>query len=78
MKWRDLLMADKLRGMSVGELKTTLDQKHLELMNLRFQSASNRLEDTNRLSEVRREIARIQTVLRERQLWEEYERGSAQ
>lgn len=78
MKRRDLLMADKVRGMSVGELKTTLDQKHLELMNLRFQSASNRLEDTNRLSEVRREIARIQTVLRERQLWEEYERGSAQ
>ena len=78
MKRRDLLMADRLRGMSVGELRTTLDQKHLELMNLRFQFASNQLEDGNRLRQVRREIARIQTVLRERQLWEEYERGSAQ
>ncbi len=78
MKRRDLLMADQLRGMSVGELRTTLDQKHLELMNLRFQFASNQLEDGNRLRQVRREIARIQTVLRERQLWEEYERGSAQ
>ncbi len=78
MKRRDLLMADRLRGMSVGELRTTLDQKHLELMNLRFQFASNQLEDGNRLRQVRREIARIQTILRERQLWEEYERGSAQ
>ncbi|MCW5882923.1 MAG: 50S ribosomal protein L29, partial [Anaerolineae bacterium] len=51
------MMADQLRGMSVGELRTTLDQKHLELMNLRFQFASNQLEDGNRLRQVRREIA---------------------
>lgn len=78
MKRRELLMADKLRGMSAGELKTTLDQKHLEMMNLRFQYSINQLEDSNRLRQVKREIARIQTVLRERQLWEEYERGNAQ
>ncbi len=68
MKRRDLLMADQLRGMSVGELRTTLDQKHLELMNLRFQLVTGQLTDTSRLKKMRRQIALFETILREREL----------
>jgi large subunit ribosomal protein L29 len=73
MKRRELLMPDKLRAMATNELATALDNKYLEMMNLRFQKASNRLANPNRLREVRREIARIKTVLRERELWQEYQ-----
>lgn len=78
MKRRDLLLAEKVRGMTMSDLTTTLDQKHLELMNLRFQFATNRLADPNRLKQVKREIARIKTVLRERELWQQYEQEKSQ
>ena len=73
MKRRELLMADKVRGMNAGELAKALDDKYLELMNLRFQFATNRLPDPNRLKQVKREIARIKTVMREREIWQQYE-----
>lgn len=76
MKRRELLMVDKVRGMASDELTRTLDAKYLEMMNLRFQKTTGRLADTNRLSQVRREIARIKTVMRERELWQEYEEKS--
>lgn len=77
MKQRELLQSDRLRGMALSELAQTLDQKYLEMMNLRFQFATGRLEDTNRLRQVKQEIARIKTVMRERELWQEYEQGRA-
>lgn len=73
MKRRELLLADKVRGMNAGELAKALDDKYLELMNLRFQFATNRLPNPNRLKEVKREIARIKTVMREREMWQQYE-----
>ena len=54
-------------------LFSALDDKYLELMNLRFQFATNRLPDPNRLKQVKREIARIKTVMREREIWQQYE-----
>ena len=45
-----------------------LDEAHQELFNLRFQYATGQLKNTARLSEVRREIARLRTILREREL----------
>ena len=53
----------ELRGRSVQELNEELVSAKKELFNLRFQNATNQLENTNRIKEVRRNIARIQTLI---------------
>ncbi|MEE3468097.1 MAG: 50S ribosomal protein L29 [Eubacterium sp.] len=53
--------------MSVEELNDELTAAKKELFNLRFQNATNQLDNTSRIKEVRRNIARIQTVLTETQ-----------
>lgn len=60
------MKAAELRQLSDSELENRLDDAKSELMNLRFQSASGQLADTNRLGTLRRDIARILTVLTER------------
>ena len=58
----------KYRAMSVAELdKKVVDLKE-ELFNLRFQSATGQLENTARLKAVKHDIARMYTILREREL----------
>ncbi len=54
---------DELRGKSVAELNEDLVAAKKELFNLRFQNATNQLDNTSRIKEVKRNIARIQTVL---------------
>ena len=54
---------NELRGKSVEELKEELVAAKKELFNLRFQNATNQLDNTGRIKEVRRNIARIQTVI---------------
>ena len=54
-----------LKGKSVAELNEELVAAKKELFNLRFQNATNQLENTSRIEEVRRNIARIQTVITE-------------
>ena len=54
---------EELRSKSVEELSKELVSAKKELFNLRFQNATNQLGNTARLTEVRRNIARIQTVL---------------
>ena len=54
-----------LRGKTVEQLNEELVAAKKELFNLRFQNATNQLENTSRIKEVRRNIARIQTVLKE-------------
>jgi large subunit ribosomal protein L29 len=54
-----------LKGKSVAELNEELVAAKKELFNLRFQNATNQLENTSRIKEVRRNIARIQTVITE-------------
>ncbi len=61
MKSKDY--TNNLKGMSADELKDELEQAKKELFNLRFQNATNQLDNTSRIKEVRRNIARIQTVL---------------
>lgn len=56
----------ELRALSVEELKTKMENARHELMNLRFQVVSGQLTDTSRLPVVRKEIARIQTIINER------------
>lgn len=61
MKTKDYL--EDLKGQSVEELNAALTDAKKELFNLRFQNATNQLDNTARIREVRRNIARIQTVI---------------
>ncbi len=61
------MKAGDVRAKSTDELVTELDQLAKEVFNLRFQRAGGQLENTARVREVRRTIARIKTVLGERQ-----------
>ena len=54
-----------LRNLKSGEIETKLSDAREELMKLRFQAVSGQLTDSSRLRILRREIARMQTVLRE-------------
>ena len=62
------LVASELRQLTVDELQVQLEEAKEEFFNLRFQRTSGQLEDFNRLSITKRNIARILTVLREKQL----------
>ena len=59
MKSREFI--DSLKGKSIVELNDELVAAKKELFNLRFQNATNQLDNTSRIKEVRRNIARIQT-----------------
>ena len=61
MKTRDFVK--ELNNKSVDELNNELVAAKKELFNLRFQNATNQLENTSRIKEVRRNIARIQTII---------------
>ena len=56
---------EDLRTKSASELNEELVAAKKELFNLRFQNATNQLDNTGRIKEVRRNIARIQTVITE-------------
>jgi large subunit ribosomal protein L29 len=62
------LTADQLRSSTPEELVSKLAEAKEELFNLRFQGATGQLESHGRLRAVRKEIARIYTVMREREL----------
>jgi large subunit ribosomal protein L29 len=61
------MKAAEMRDLSHDELVRRLDELKEEQFNLRFQRASGQLEDTNRLRIIRREIARVMTIIGERQ-----------
>jgi large subunit ribosomal protein L29 len=72
------MKAVELRKFSYTELGEKLDEAKEELFNLRFQLATNQLDNTTRLRGVRREIARIKSVRREQELeafYREQEQG---
>ena len=56
---------ESLKAKSVAELNEELLAAKKELFNLRFQNATNQLDNTSRIKEVRKNIARIQTVITE-------------
>ncbi len=64
----DSLKAAELRGLSAADLNTKVSELKQELFTLRFQSATGQLESHGRLRAVRKDIARIYTVLQERNL----------
>ncbi len=60
------MKAAELRQLTVDELRRRLDDTYQELFNLRFQLASKQLADTSRLRQVKRDVARLQTIIEER------------
>ena len=63
----NIVSAETLRALSTDELAIKLRESKEELFNLRFQAATGQLESHGRLPQVRKEIARIYTILRERE-----------
>ncbi len=66
------MKTSELRALNYKELGEKLGESKEELFNLRFQIVSNQLDNTERLGYVRREIARIKTLMREQEIeaWE--------
>ena len=61
------MKAEDIKAKSADELKTSLHDLRKEAFNLRFQAASGQLENTARMRQVRRDIARVKTILRDKQ-----------
>ena len=57
---------EELKTQSVADLNAQLVYAKKELFNLRFQNATNQLDNTSRIKEVRKNIARIQTIITEK------------
>lgn len=62
------MKANKIRELSTNELEQKLNELKGELFNLRFQMATGQLENPMRVRDVKRSIARVKTVLREKEL----------
>lgn len=60
--------ARELRDLGDAELETRLSEVSVELFNLRFQVVTGQLDNTARLGHLRKDIARIKTLLREREI----------
>lgn len=62
------MKAAEVRELSTADLHTKLKEARAELFNLRFQMATGQLDNTARISQVKKDIARIQTEMRAREL----------
>ena len=62
------MKVNDIRKMSVAELETKLVELKKDLFNLRLQHATNQLENPIRIAEVKKDIARVTTIIREQQL----------
>jgi large subunit ribosomal protein L29 len=60
----------EIRNLSGQQLQEELENSYKELMNLRFRAATNQLTDTNQPRKTRKAIARLLTVMRQRELAE--------
>ena len=61
------MKATELRKMTSAELTSKLKELKSELLNLRFQNAINQLENPHKIEETKKDIARVMTVLREKE-----------
>ncbi len=62
------MKVDEIRGLSSQELVKQLEETHQELFNLRFRLATRQLVNHREIPRVKRKIARLKTVMREREL----------
>lgn len=60
------MTSEDLRGKSIDQLREELAKLKKEQFNLRFQAATSQLEKTHRMAQVRRTVARVKTILREK------------
>jgi large subunit ribosomal protein L29 len=60
------MKANEIRNLSAAELESKLDELKKDLFTLRMQHATNHLDNPTRISAVRRDIARVKTVMREK------------
>ena len=63
-----MMKADEVRALSPADLEAKLTDLKKDLFFLRMQHATNQLDNPLKISEVRREIARVKTIIREKQL----------
>jgi large subunit ribosomal protein L29 len=61
------MKAFEIRNLSDNEIKTKLEETYEELFNLRFQRTIGQVKDPNRMTALKRDIARLKTILTERQ-----------
>lgn len=62
------MQAFEIRNLSDDEIRTKLEETHEELFNLRFQQAIGQAKDTNTISALKKDVARLKTILNEREL----------
>ena len=60
------MKASEIRNMSIAELETKLKELKEELFNLRFQHAINQLDNPHKIVDVKKDIARVMTILQEK------------
>lgn len=65
-----MMKASEIRELTAEELSVKLGELKKDLFNLRLQLATNQLDNTNKINEVKHDIARVNTVIREKQLAE--------
>ncbi len=63
-----MMKAQELRELGAEELAHRLEELYQEMFNLRFQLATRQLNDTSRIKQVRKDIARVKTLIHEREL----------
>ena len=61
------MKANEVRKMSAAELESKLVDLKKDLFNLRLQNATNQLDNPSRISDVKKDIARVKTIIREKQ-----------
>ena len=69
------MQPSEIRGQSPAEIARKLDEAYQELFNLRFQNAIGQLQNTSRIKAVKKTIARVLTVVREKQMAGEQSAG---
>jgi large subunit ribosomal protein L29 len=62
-----MMQAHEIRAMAAEEIQRKLKEAQEEFFNLRFQWSTRQLKDANRLTQVKRDIARLKTILREKE-----------
>ena len=63
-----MMKANEIRELSAEELNAKLGDLKKDLFNLRLQHAINQLDNPNKIAEVKRDIAKVKTIMREREL----------
>lgn len=69
------MLSREIRALTTDEVGVKLDAAYQELFNLRFQISTGQMKNTMRLTTVKRDIARLKTILRERELEAWYAAG---